>query len=149
MIPGKPSCYMVKVIKEGFPEGSRSETRPWTTCPIWNRKERGGHSRPGGLWDKTGRTLQDHKGIDWFSVWGIFMYFFGARSENYCILELLCYIYGVAQSQQRHKSGDSNAEDVLTGWPALGAEPCICSQREVHPSDGNFDPSQGLLLERK
>lgn len=99
----------------------------------------------GWEWGKIGWAQQDHKGMDWFSVWGIFHVFICSLLRELLHLEPLCYIYCIARSQQRHKSGDSNAEDGLIGWHTLGA---FCSQREVPSLEQKLRPTQGLLLAR-
>lgn len=48
-------------------------------------------------------------------------------------LEHLCSVYCIARSQQRHKSSDSNAEDVLIGWHSPELKPAFRNQRDVHP----------------
>lgn len=71
--------------------------------------------------------------MDWFPFQGIFIYLL--LTQRIMHLELLGYIYCIARSQQRHKMGDSDAEDVLIGWQTLGAKPCILQSRIAMDSE--------------
>ena len=60
---------------------------------------------------------------------GYFYIFICCSLRELLHLELLGYIYCIARSQQRHKMGDSDVEDVLIGWQTLGAKPCLLQSR--------------------
>lgn len=69
------------------------------------------------------------------SFLGYFYIFICCSLRELLHLELLGYIYCIARSQQRHKMGDSDAEDVLIGWQTLGAKPCILQSRIAMDSE--------------
>lgn len=66
--------------------------------------------------------------MDWFSFQGIFIYLFAAPQRIAAFGALGLYLLH-CRSQQRHKMGDSDAEDVLIGWQTLGAKPCLLQSR--------------------
>lgn len=87
-------------------------------------------------WGGKGESLVEHYRVikKWigflFEVFFMFICFF---LRELLPLELLCSIYCIARSQQRHKSSDSNAEDVLIGWHTPELKPAFCNQRDVTP----------------
>lgn len=85
----------------------------------------------GWEWGEIGWALQNHKGMDWFSVWGIFYVFIFFLLRELLPLELLCYIYCIARASKDTK-WVTQMQRMLLADTLWELKPTVYNQREAH-----------------